>query len=72
MQVTVYLKTPLFAVGHVPQNAWVLEAELLNQGSAGLELAVSKYLDHDGRELQGSPLKLLLPSGKVDHVLLKG
>ncbi len=72
MRVTVYLKTPLFAVGHVPGNAWVLEAELINQGAAGLELAVSGYRDADGRELKGDALKLLVPGSKVDHVLLHG
>ena len=71
MRVTVYLKTPLFAVGHVPENAWVLEAQANRpQGdlSGGLEVTVTGYRDASGRPLDGEGLKLLVPNGKIDHV----
>ena len=71
MKVTVYLKTPLFAAGHVPSNTWVLEGELQSSDLAGYLVVVSAYKNDDGKELDGQPAKLLLPGGKVDHIVLQ-
>ena len=70
MRVTVYLKTPLFAVGHVPEGASVLEGELLHHGNGALELQVSRYTDGRGKALPGTGRRLLLPLSKVDHVVM--
>jgi hypothetical protein len=72
MRVTVYLKTPLFAVGHVPEGASVLEGKLLDQAKGAYELEVVSYRDGEGRPLEGAGLKLLVPGGKVDHIVLEG
>ncbi len=76
MRVTVYLKTPLFAVGHVPENAWVLEATTGSPEavdlSGGMEFMVSAYRDASGRPLDGEALRLFVPNSKIDHVQVHG
>ena len=69
MRVTVFLKTPLFNGPHVPRGACVLLAELLSLDAGAMQLQVDGYQNADGKSLTGDDQKLLVPLGKVDHVL---
>ena len=77
MRVRVYLRQTLFALpgadAHVPHTAMVLDAQLVDQTTAGLTLKVDGYYDERGRKLEGAVAKartLILPSAKVDHLLV--
>ena len=77
--VTIFLRTALFCAGpaqhaqvqpHVPIGATIIEAEILDQPATGLLIRVGRLLDSNGKELAKTPIVLLLPWGKVDHLLV--
>ncbi|HNC98627.1 MAG TPA: hypothetical protein PKY30_14395 [Myxococcota bacterium] len=77
MRVRAFLRQPLFTISgseaHVPHSAMVLEGELGEQSSSGLTIRVQSYFDDRGRKLEGATAKertLILPGGKVDHLLV--
>lgn len=77
MRVRIYLRQTLFALpgaeAHVPHTAMVLDAELVEQASAGITAKVDGYYDERGRKLEGpaaKPRTLIIPGSKVDHLLV--
>lgn len=75
MRVRIFLNRPLFTLttdGHVPRNIGVILGELTEQGAGGYTITAESYLDEAGRPLEGKPRTLIIPTSKVDHVLVEG
>ncbi len=75
MRVRIFLNRPLFTLttdGHVPRNIGVILGSLTEQGSGGYTVDADGYLDEAGRTLEGKPRTLIIPTTKVDHVLVEG
>ena len=73
MRVRVFLRQPLFTLPeaeHVPAASYILEGTLGAESQLGPTLKVDVYLDERGRTLSGKPTTLVVPSAKIDHVLV--
>ena len=84
MRVRVFLKDPLFVISekaaHLPPAALILEGTLQltdksgasSSGSVagGIHLQVDSWFDRKGQPLLGELRTLILPAGKVDHMLV--
>ena len=70
---TIYLKTALFTVNaenrHLPVGVTVVLGTIEDQGGSGIRVRTERLLDDRGRPLSEARVVLLLPWGKVDHVL---
>lgn len=75
MRVTVYLSTPLFSFGGasspVPEGCMALEGEQIERQNGAVTVQVKRFLDSRGRMLMGVPRLLIVPLGKVDHILVQ-
>lgn len=73
-RIRVLLRTSLFSTGgpnaHLPPGVSIVDGRLLEGGSMGLLVDVDRVFDGSGRALEAKPCVLLLPSGKIDHVLV--
>jgi len=73
-RVTIYLRTSLFSIAgdnsHMPNGVMVLEGSVADRPSGGLVIEVTKYIDGKGRDLDGKPMKLYLPTAKIDHAIV--
>ena len=73
-EVTIFLRTALFTFdgpeAHLPVGVSAIEGVVTEEAKGGLVVTTSRLLDHRGRELATKELKLHLPWGKVDHLLL--
>ena len=76
-RVRIFLRTELFSVSaarsssgppHVPSGVMILEGTLGETDRSGLLVEVSGFKDIHGKALDGKPVVLILPSGKVDHI----
>ena len=76
-RVRIFLRTELFSVSaarsssgppHVPSGVMILEGTLRDTDRTGLLVEVSGFQDIHGKMLDGKPVVLILPSGKVDHI----
>lgn len=75
MRVRVFLRQPLFTLphdAHVPPTAVVLVGTLGEDRGGLFDLTVESWYDERGRQLEGLPRNLLIPTAKVDHVLVEG
>lgn len=73
-RVRVLLRTPLFSTGgpdaHVPVGVTIVDGRLLEGSGMGLLVDVEGVFDASGRRLPSEPCVLLLPTAKIDHVLV--
>jgi hypothetical protein len=72
---TVFLRTALFTLGgpdgHLPPGVAIIEGDVNKDNShGGLVITTTRLLDDRGRPLAEVSLRLVLPVGKVDHLLL--
>jgi hypothetical protein len=72
MRVRIFLRQPLFTLQgegeHVPPTAFILEGTLGEASPLGANIKVDRFLDERGRPLEGKPVTLIVPGGKIDHV----
>jgi hypothetical protein len=69
----VFLRQPLFTIaGHVPRGAVVVEGIVQETTGFGLTLHIESYMDESGKPLAGEGVTVMLPSAKIDHVLVVG
>jgi hypothetical protein len=73
MTVTAFLTTPLFAFEraqtHAPANAVGITGDLVRVEAGGYLIRVQEFRDATGRQLDGKPVTLFVPTSKLDHVL---
>ncbi len=77
-RVRVFLRTELFSVSaargatppHVPAGVVILDGTLRETDRAGLVIEASGYRDLHGKPLEGGPVVLVIPSSKIDHLLV--
>lgn len=73
-RIRVMLRTTLFSTGgpdaHLPPGVSIVDGRLLEGGGMGLLVDVDRVYDGAGRALEANPCVLLLPSSKIDHVLV--
>jgi hypothetical protein len=76
-RVRIFLRTELFSVSaarssggppHVPSGVMIIVGTLRETDSAGFHVEASAFQDIHGKALEGKPVVLILPSGKVDHL----
>ena len=79
-KVTIYLKTPLFALkgeeDTVPTGAIVLKGSLGEDGKGGIHVEVSSYFSverksssrQELKDLGGESSTLFIPTSKIDHI----
>lgn len=73
MRVRVFLRQQLFTLPgteHVPSAAVILEGTLGEATQLGAVIAVEAFFDDRGRALEAKPVRLVVPAGKIDHVLV--
>ncbi len=72
--VRVLLRTELFSTGgpdaHVPPGVAIVDGRVRSHTGAGLVVEVQGVFDAGGRRLDAPPCTLLLPTAKIDHVLV--
>jgi hypothetical protein len=73
-RMTLYLRATLFAppgaTPHVPAGALILVGNADEGGSGGVTLRLEQAFDEKGRPLPTTPVRLIVPWAKIDHVLL--
>ena len=79
-QVTIFLKTPLFAVkgevDSVPPNAIIIEGEVVGDSKGGIHIQTTAYFSlesispskQERKKLKGGVKQLIIPFGKIDHI----
>jgi hypothetical protein len=79
-KVTIYLKTPLFALkggeDSVPTGAIVVDGEISEEGKGGVYIDVTSYFSVERKSsskqvlknLEGKKTSLFIPTGKIDHI----
>ncbi len=73
-RVRIFLKTTLFSADrdpHVPAEVSVIDAEIVDRGSGALTVKTERVFDERGRPLGEPKLTLVIPWGKVDHLLVR-
>jgi hypothetical protein len=68
----IYLRTALFTLpkdGHVPVKALIIEGNVHDlDSSGGPTIKATKFLDEQGRMLSETPVTLIVPWSKIDHI----
>lgn len=73
MRVRVFLRQPFFTLpGHVPKGVMVVEGVVQETTGFGMTLHIDTFLDESGKPLAGEGATLIVPSAKIDHVLVVG
>ena len=73
MRVRIFLKQPFFTVaGYIPRAAVVVEGVVEEEKALGLLVRAETWADEQGRPLEGSAQRIVIPNGKIDHVLVLG
>jgi hypothetical protein len=72
-RVTIFMRTALFTYSyeprHVPVGVTVLEGDVPSQEGGALTVKVTRMLDDRGRVLSETPVTLIVPWSKIDHLL---
>jgi hypothetical protein len=71
--VTIYLRAPLFTLtgdaAHVPHNGVIIEGAIVDD-KANPVVKVARFRDERGRVVSEKEVVLIVPWGKIDHVLV--